>query len=252
MRVVVLGSGNMAQQLLAVFQKHPQIELVQWYCRSSKTLSFARQEIPTIHDLTQLEVADLYLLALADNALAEVSKHFQKREVVVHMAGGIPLDTLQNKGSKGVWYPIQSFTQNRVINFKGLPFSIEGSDTHTLEILSTLTHWVGGQATIHHSEQRLALHLAAVVCNNFTNHLYTLTATLCKQHQIDFDLLYPLIEETNTRLNNGNPEQWQTGPARRGDSQTLENHLALLKSPLKEIYQLLTKTIQEHYGKKEL
>ena len=252
MRVVVLGSGNVAQQLLAVFQKHPQIELIQWYCRHPKTPRFAEQKIATTHHLTELEAADLYLLALADNALIEVSKHFQKKEVVVHMAGGMPLNTLQNRGSKGVWYPVQSFTQNRIVDFKGLPFSIEGSDTHTVETLTTLTRQVGGHATLHHSKQRLALHLAAVVCNNFTNHLYTLTATLCDQHQIDFDLLYPLIQETSARLNNENPELWQTGPAQRGDTQTLEKHQALLKSPLKEIYQLLTDTIQEHYGKKEL
>lgn len=252
MRVVVLGSGNVAQQLLALFQKHPQIELLQWYCRNPKTLYFAEKEIHTIHNLSQLVTADLYLLALADNAITEVSKHFQKKEVVVHMSGGMPLNIIQNNGSKGVWYPVQSFSQNRIINFKGLPFSIEGSDTHTLETLTTLTHWVGGQATIHSSAQRLTLHLAAVVCNNFTNQLYTLTAKLCEKHQIEFNLLYPLIKETSIRLNKGNPELWQTGPARRGDTQTLEKHLTLLESPLKEIYDLLTKTIQQHYGKKEL
>jgi predicted short-subunit dehydrogenase-like oxidoreductase (DUF2520 family) len=252
MKIVVLGSGNVAQQLLALFQNHPKIELVQWYCRSPKPLQFAKKEIPTIHDITKRLAADLYLLALADNALAEVSKHFKKKEVVVHLAGGMPLNTLKNLGSKGVWYPIQSFTKNRIIDFQGLPFSIEGSDHQTLEKLTKLTHWVGGQATIHSSSQRLTLHLAAVICNNFTNQLFTLTATLCKKHQIEFDLLYPLIKETSNRLNNGNPELWQTGPALRGDTQTIEKHLPLLESPLKEIYNLLTKTIQQHYGKKEL
>jgi len=252
MKIVVLGSGNVAQQLLGVFQKHPKTELVQWYSRTPKTPHFIQDTVPVTHRLDELVSADLYILALSDDALSTISKKFQKNELVVHMAGGMPLDTLQNAGPKGVWYPIQSFTQKRTVDFKNLPFSIEGSDEQTLKTLINLTDWIGGQAIVHPSNQRLALHLAAVVCNNFTNHLYTLTQHLCQKHQIDFALLYPLIQETSRRLKEGNPEQWQTGPARRNDNQTLKKHGALLESPLKEIYLLLTKTIQEHYGKKEL
>ncbi|MGA1029522.1 MAG: Rossmann-like and DUF2520 domain-containing protein [Flavobacteriaceae bacterium] len=252
MKVAVLGSGNVAIQLLSVFKKQPQIIISQWYSRSPLTPPKELNEIEIIHQLEQLVPSDVYLLALTDTALSSLSNYFQNKEFVVHMAGAHGLDILQNKGPKGVWYPVQSFTQERLLTLEGLPFSIEGSTTNATQQLEKLTKLVGGKPIKMDTKQRLALHLAAVLCNNFTNHLYTQTAALCESYKIDFELLLPLIEETTARLHAGRPADFQTGPARRGDQLTLNKHLPLMPPQLKKLYLHLTKTIEEYYGKQKL
>jgi len=95
--------------------------------------------------------------------------------------------------------------------------------------------------------QRKALHVAAVFVCNFTNHLYQIGADLCKEHQLSFDILKPLIEETAAKILVLSPAEAQTGPAKRKDQQTIDSHLALLNDEnQKAIYTLLTQSIQQH------
>jgi hypothetical protein len=91
----------------------------------------------------------------------------------------------------------------------------------------------------------LKLHLAAVFCNNFVNHIYVLTEDYCKKETIDFKLLLPLIKETAERLEDISPSQSQTGPAIRNDRPTIEKHLALLQNhpQLQKIYSIFTESI---------
>ena len=252
MKIIILGSGNVASQLVRVFNQHTKVEIVQWYFRDKKKEFKSYRNINIIHDLNDLEAADIYLFALSDEAIPNVSSHFQNGELVVHMAGGIALEALQNNGAKGVWYPVQSFTSKRTVSMVGLPFVIEGSDKIVVEILKMLTTFISGKSIEMDFTQRVALHLAAVICNNFTNHLFSQAATLCRSHQIDFKILQPLIEETIIRLQTGKPKDYQTGPARRGDQKTIEKHLSITEPPLTELYTLLTKTIKKQYGKKKL
>ena len=157
---------------------------MQWYFRDKKKEVKSYRNINIIHELDDLEAADIYLFALSDEAISSVSSHFQNGELVVHMAGGIALEALQNNGAKGVWYPVQSFTSKKTVSMEGLPFAIEGSDQIVVKTLKTLTTLISGKPIEMDSTQRVALHLAAVICNNFTNHLYSQAAALCKSWRL--------------------------------------------------------------------
>jgi hypothetical protein len=99
------------------------------------------------------------------------------------------------------------------------------------------------------SDQRKSLHLAAVFVNNFTNHLFQIGNELCGEHRLPFDILLPLIRETVQKLDHLSPLDAQTGPARRNDQKTMENHLHQLDNKnYKDIYTLLSKSINEKYG----
>jgi len=100
------------------------------------------------------------------------------------------------------------------------------------------------------SEQRKQLHIAAVFTNNFVNHLYKIGFDICKEHNIPFETLHPLILETAQKIVHTNPVNIQTGPARRNDLKTIDTHLKLLAGEQKEIYQLLTQSIQKIYAEK--
>ncbi|WP_373517045.1 DUF2520 domain-containing protein, partial [Pricia sp.] len=98
------------------------------------------------------------------------------------------------------------------------------------------------------SEQRKVLHLAAVFVNNFTNHLYHIGKEICDEKGLPFEILQPLIQETLDKTEQLTPYDAQTGPARRGDSETLEKHLGQLKNPeYKKVYEVMGESIRKLY-----
>ena len=128
-----------------------------------------------------------------------------------------------------------------------MPIIIDASDAETLYLLEALAHTISNTVVEAGDDQRLKLHLAAVIVNNFTNHLLTLTEDYCQKEGLDFSLLWPLIKETSSRLETVSPSKSQTGPAVRNDRPTIEKHLQLLQNypQLKKIYELFTGSIMQ-------
>jgi predicted short-subunit dehydrogenase-like oxidoreductase (DUF2520 family) len=94
-------------------------------------------------------------------------------------------------------------------------------------------------------QQRFAMHLAAVFANNFTNVMYGIAYQIFKENNIDWSLIFPLLEQTLEKAKYNVPHQVQTGPAVRGDISIMEKHCnALQKEDLKTLYQLVSKIIQ--------
>jgi predicted short-subunit dehydrogenase-like oxidoreductase (DUF2520 family) len=89
------------------------------------------------------------------------------------------------------------------------------------------------------------LHLAAVFACNFPNYLYTIAQQLLAAHQMEFDMLKPLILETAQKVQQQFPATVQTGPAVRNDQNTMNAHLQMLSNEpmLQEIYTLLSQGI---------
>ena len=96
-------------------------------------------------------------------------------------------------------------------------------------------------------EQRRKLHLAAVVTNNFSNYIFSLTEKYCMNEGIDFKLMIPLLVETVTRMQDHSPAELQTGPAIRNDVSTIEKHKELLMEyrDLLEVYEFFTERIRK-------
>jgi predicted short-subunit dehydrogenase-like oxidoreductase (DUF2520 family) len=95
-------------------------------------------------------------------------------------------------------------------------------------------------------EQRKAAHLVAVVLNNFVNHLYALTQELCATQGIDPLIFNPLVQQTADQYATLQAALLQTGPAKRGDQESIEKHLAILQNThLESIYTLLTDSIKK-------
>jgi hypothetical protein len=58
------------------------------------------------------------------------------------------------------------------------------------------------------------------------------------------------MEETLQKAQSGNPASVQTGPAIRGDTNTLQEHIKLLsyKPDLQKLYTFISRNIQEYYS----
>ena len=252
MKIILIGAGNLGNQFYQKMINNPNIELIQWVNRSSK-LDKSAEGISIIKNLSDLKSADIYILAVSDDAISFASDQISKESFLVHTAGSVSINALSNQKRKGVLYPIQTFSENREIDFSKFFFGIEASQKKDLSILIKLTDLLNTKYILMDSNQREALHLAAVLVNNFTNYLFTEAKKICASHQLSFDLLLPLIKETIDKFEVLLPKDAQTGPAIRNDQHTIEKHLDLIRDPvLKKIYLTLTSAIQNHYGNKKL
>lgn len=254
-KVIIIGSGNVAQHLIAAFQ-NPQnlgteIELVQVFSRQIGSVSHLLDLDHITNDFDTLTEADLYIIAVSDDAIADISSKLPfKNRLVVHTSGSVPLNALDDNNRKGVFYPLQTFTKNKAVDFKIIPICLESENATDFQLLEKVAKAISEKVFAINSEQRKALHVAAVFVNNFVNHLYQIGNEICKEHQVPFEILKPLILETTQKIMTLSPSAAQTGPAKRNDTKTIEAHEAFLSNEdhLK-IYKTLTQSIQ-HNGKK--
>ncbi len=247
-RVVLLGAGNVASHLLRAFKQGTNIEVVQLYARSEKSLIPFKKSVSTTNNLDHLKPADVYIIAVADDAIASVSKKLSlKNNLVVHTSGSVDMSALVGDFRKGVFYPLQTFTKGAIVDFSTIPICLESESNEDLLVLEKLASSISNEVYFINSEQRENLHVAAVFVNNFTNHLYHIGQQICDQNNVPFEILKPLIQETASKIEKVTPLEAQTGPAKRKDAQTITRHMHQLPKKYKEIYDLITKSISTTY-----
>jgi predicted short-subunit dehydrogenase-like oxidoreductase (DUF2520 family) len=249
--LVLLGSGNVATHLYHAFSASEKVRVIQVYNHSRRGLDSFENQTPVTTSLTNILEADIYLLALKDDVIVEVSNELKNKQgLIVHTSGAVTLSAIP-RSRAGVFYPLQTFSKNRTINYQEIPFCLEAKNHEDLQLLKELVNEVSGKAYEISSEQRKKLHLSAVFVCNFVNHLYSIGENICLENDIPFSILQPLIQETAEKVKTASPSKVQTGPAARHDQSTINAHLELIKtSETKDIYQLLTRAIQSFHGKK--
>lgn len=246
-KVAIIGGGNVATHLANAFSKTNEVSLVQMYARNIEQIQHLKEVTPITNSIELLTKADVYIIAVSDDAIGDVSRKIeQKNGLVVHTSGSVAMQSLQNTGRKGIFYLLQSFSKDKDVNFDEIPFCLEAENEEDLQLLEALAKSIGKKIYRINSEQRKRLHVAAVFVNNFTNHMYKIGADICNEHQVPFEVLLPLIQETAQKITELSPEAAQTGPAKRNDQKTIQNHLALLNAEQQEIYKLITKSIQQN------
>ncbi len=249
-RVCLLGAGNVATHLFNAFQNTKSINLVQWYNRDIKKISTFKNTVDITDDISKLSEADIYIIAVSDDVIPEVSTAlpFENR-LVVHTSGSVNVHSLDKKNRRGVFYPLQTFSKDVPVNFANVPICIEALDKTDLKPLAQLAEAIGSPWYKISTEQRQTLHLAAVFVNNFTNQLYRIAHEISDAKNINFDILKPLITETAKKVQEVSPYMAQTGPAKRNDKKTIKKHLKLLENENhKAIYELLTESIKKTHG----
>ncbi len=225
--VLLVGKGNVAAHLYTAFLNAHNINITQI---SSRNLDI----IPK---------ADVTIIAVSDDAIAEVSSKI-KNDFVVHTSGSVSMNDLKNNSKKGVFYMLQTFSKDKKVSFSKVPFCLEAKTEKEYKLLKTLAKSIGKKIYSISSEQRTILHVAAVFVNNFTNHLYKIGNDICKENNVPFEILQPLIKETASKIETLSPKKAQTGPAIRNDEKTIKNHLNLLNKNQQQIYKIFTKSIQ--------
>lgn len=250
LKIVLLGTGNLATHLFEAFAQSKAANVVQVFGRKSAGLAPFKEKVATTDDPGKLQKADIYICAVSDNAIELVAQYPQNEAaIVVHCSGAVALSALPKEVKRGVFYPLQSFTKGSQVDFSKVPVCVEAEKQEVLDVLLELGKSISHTCISIDSEQRKALHLAAVFANNFTNHLLHRASTICQEYNLPFSLLKPLIAETVAKLDTLSPLEAQTGPARRGDRDTQQKHMKLMGDIQdREIYRMLSQAIQDTYG----
>ncbi len=253
LRVVVVGSGNVAEAFALTLARKQTIDLKQIYARNPVRGKYIAElaETAWTDDVEELAEADIYLIAVSDRAVYEVaySLRVPDEAIIVHTAGSVPMSSLPERGGRrGIVYALQSFTEGRRIHLDDVPIFVEAASDATRHRLMHFASLISTQVDYADSERRRTLHLAGVLVNNFVNHLYAEGFDVVTAEGISFDVLKPLIAETAAKaIDSANPHDVQTGPAIRGDRAVCEKHLEMLasKPALRDIYNDLTRRIWE-------
>jgi predicted short-subunit dehydrogenase-like oxidoreductase (DUF2520 family) len=263
--IVIIGTGNVAKHLVKSFQLKEHLQIVQLFNhrRSNDAVSLSKTAGCNLQtDYTKIDAtADIYLLAVKDEVISEVIskiKILNIKGVVAHTSGSVSMSMLKGVSHHiGVYYPLQTFHKNAIIDWRTTPLLIEGETRKSLALLRFLASTVSDKVLKMTSVERLQLHLAAVFACNFTNALYAAAFELVEEHvgKNRTSLLLPLIRQTVSKLDIIHPKEAQTGPAKRQDKSVMRKHLTLLQDnpQLTTVYKKLSELIQTqqniHHGK---
>ena len=234
MKIVLIGRGRLATNL-------------------EHALLSAGHEVASINSRT-LEAlpleADVYIVAVKDAALADVIRAATKgreSQLFVHTAGSMPMDIFKGLTVHyGVFYPMQTFSKERLVDFNDISVFLETNDAVSMERLKMLSTTLTTHIYELDSEGRKHLHLAAVFACNFVNHCYALSAEVLAAKGLPFSVMLPLVDETAQKVHELSPREAQTGPAVRGDQNVMQMQANMLAGnpAVKQIYEALSNDIQ--------
>lgn len=250
MKVVFLGSGNLATRLSLAMRKVG-FEVVQIY---SQTIGHARVLAGKLEcaGTNRLEEvvgdADLYVFSLKDKFLQEVISRLRPNQGVwVHTAGSMPMTVFEGYVPRfGVLYPLQTFSKDREVEFRRIPFFLEANTPANEKVLEDVARRLSEHVCLLPSEKRKSIHLAAVFACNFANHMYALAGKILEEQEVPMDVLLPLMDETAAKVHDMSPAEAQTGPAIRYDENVINRHIDMLHDPdMKSIYELISRSIHK-------
>ncbi|MDQ3017371.1 MAG: DUF2520 domain-containing protein [Bacteroidota bacterium] len=250
MNIVCIGAGRLAHQLMPELLLGGHV-IMQIYNRTPWPAVLLSQKLHHAEHIEDLEKitrnADVYFLAIADDAIAEIALKINTLDVngiIVHSSGVLPLEVLPSS-NRGVFYPLQTFSDHHAVEWSSTPIMITSDKEENQQKLHSLARTISSAVYTMSDTQKSYVHLSAVFSNNFTNHLLTLAEEICKAHQVPFEILKPLILTTFQKALHLGPSNSQTGPASRGDEVTISKHLQLLEQhpELRKVYEVITESI---------
>ena len=250
MKIIFVGAGNLATQLALTFAEKG-VEILQVYSHSEENAKLLGEKIKCdfTHLLANVRTdADVYIYALKDAVLYEVQQQIQAPNAWhLHTAGSIPMTIFAKHHSKyGVFYPLQTFSKNKRVDFKNIPICIEASSEGGVGLLREMAQLISEKHYTIDSLQREKLHLAAVFTCNFTNRMYAIAQRILEEHGLPFELMLPLIDETARKVHSLLPCDAQTGPAVRFDKNVIDKHISMLHDEkLGKLYQLISEDIYQ-------
>lgn len=246
-----IGSGNVATHLAIVLAKAGYSIGSVFSQKRENAVVFANKfDCKIIESLKKIPPATLNIISVPDDKVEEVCRKIpDNNSLFVHTSGFTGMDALKSKKRFGVFYPLQTFSKEKDIDFSDVPMCIEALNSDDEKFLTQLAGKISENVSLVNSEQRKNLHLTAVMVSNFSNHLYHMADEILSLKNLNFNYLKPLIRETALKVQSVHPGQAQTGPARRNDLNTINEHLQMLSNTpeYQQVYKLISEQIRKKY-----
>ena len=173
-----------------------QHEIVNIYSRSFDKATDLAQVVhaKAVSHFQQLNAdVDLVMIAVSDQSIPSVISaltEYLPNVLIVHTSGSTALSVLSTKHARaGVFYPLQTFSLEREIDWSNTPLFVEATENTDLQRLHILAESLSQRVYSYSSAQRLSLHLAAVFACNFSNYCYDMAKQVVDAEQVDFSLL---------------------------------------------------------------
>jgi predicted short-subunit dehydrogenase-like oxidoreductase (DUF2520 family) len=248
MKIVILGSGNVAYHLAKAFSQNG-ILISQIFGRNDRDLKEIFEKLKIPYSTTDLAIADFYIIAVNDDYIEEISKNiFQNNCLVAHTSGSLPKEILVGNYRKASFYPLQTFSKLKDLNYSEIPFFVEAENEEDLNILKNIASMISKNVMKSDYEKRKYIHLTAVFACNFVNHLFARGKEISDSQNIPFSYFIPLIEETIAKIREIDPKSAQTGPAVRNDARVLKLHEELIQDEDQlKIYRTMNESIKKMY-----
>ncbi|MEA1849973.1 DUF2520 domain-containing protein [Chryseobacterium sp. MHB01] len=247
MQIVIIGSGNVAYHLAKAFVLN-NIPLAQIFGRNEEELRKISGELNIHFSTEHLQEADLYIICVSDRSVEDVSKMIVRKDcLVAHTSGSLPKEILAGDYRKASFYPLQTFSKSKALDYSKIPFFVEAENENDLQTLFTMASKISENVMESTHEKRKYIHLTAVFACNFVNHLFARAKEISDLQEIPFDYFLPLIDETVQKIHEIDPKSAQTGPAVRNDRRILELHQQLLQGESLEIYKTMNHSIKKMY-----
>ncbi len=247
MQIVIIGSGNVAYHLAKALTRK-NILLTQIFGRNTEDLNKISEELDIPFSTDQLADAELYILCVSDYSVEDVSRLITKKNcLVAHTSGSLPTEILKGDYRKSSFYPLQTFSKLKNLDYSQIPFFIEAENKTDQKLLHDLAAQISENVMESTYEKRKYIHLTAVFACNFVNHLFSKAKEISDHQEIPFDYFLPLIDETVKKIHEMDPRAAQTGPAVRNDTGVLELHEQLLQDESLEIYKTMNRSIKKMY-----
>lgn len=237
MKITIIGRGNVGIHLYKAFTQAG----VDCSLMDSRTMA-------------DLQSSALYIICVKDDVIGEVAANLKaklgdeaKNAIVVHTAGTKPMSLLEEHFTNhGVFYPMQTFSKTKALEYKEIPLFLEASNAETMLVLKELAQRVFVNVRELSSAERKVLHVAAVFSSNFTNHMVTLADEQLRTIGLDYTVMLPLLKEVTDKLFHLPPQEAQTGPAIRKDLSVVNEHISLISDEMtKDIYKIVSESIMK-------
>ena len=248
MKTVIIGSGNVAYHMAKAFTQN-NIKVHQIFGRNEIELSKISDEFNIPYSNEKLEEAELYIIAVSDSSVENVSELIKNENALVaHTSGSLPKEILKGNYRKASFYPLQTFSKSKDLDYSKIPFFIEADNQIDEKSLFELASIISDNVETSTYEKRKYIHLTAVFACNFVNHLFARAKEISDSQDLDFNYFLPLINETVEKIHHLDPKIAQTGPAVRGDERILKLHEELIKNEEQlHIYKTLNESIKKMY-----
>ncbi|MFC2186755.1 Rossmann-like and DUF2520 domain-containing protein [Peijinzhouia sedimentorum] len=255
-KVTIIGSGNVAWHLSRALEDAGHFVL-EVYSRNIKDAISLTKRLYDAEAVDSLDFSnsesEVFILAVSDSAIEEIVGEIilPDNAIIAHTSGAMSISELGYAPTEhlGVFYPLQTFSKGKIVDWKQIPILIEAETQACADALETLGESISSRVLSINSAKRQEIHLSAVFASNFTTYILSLSEQILAERKLDFDLLKPLIAETINKCFDMSPYDALTGPARRGDMETLNRHIQMLEGnqSQKEVYKILSQQILDAY-----